>query len=406
MALHTTIATSAPTNSRDSFHRQIRYRHTLASLTASLAGLTLFAASASTNALYGWAKSDFLPQQLTWAAVSVAASVILAIAPSAFLQAIRARALAGAIMASLAFCLCGSYSLTAAIGASAGYRMTAQSEQDTQSGKRQRLERSYAAANSELAKLASARPVGELSARISALKMTPGANGCTKEPDGPISRKVCKEVADLEIEHARAQRRGKLEVQAADASAELSHLGSSKVANTDATALSGYLAVAGVPLSVDALNRWLALLAVALVEFGGGIAFALAQLLRVERQDASQTPPRPSFRATSRYSLEHMEHGLAPSEPDSTDFLELAKQSEGGTADVPKLVIADDLPGRVVELVRSHGTQLMGSHRTFATALGCSHTQVARVLSDLEAAGTISLTKGKSGTVIQLKKAA
>lgn len=62
----------------------------------------------------------------------------------------------------------------------------------------------------------------------------------------------------------------------------------------------------------------------------------------------------------------------------------------------------DDLPCRMVDLVQSHGTELLGSNRTFAKALGCSHTQAARVLDELAQAGRVTLTKGKSGTVVRL----
>ena len=52
-----------------------------------------------------------------------------------------------------------------------------------------------------------------------------------------------------------------------------------KVANSDAAALAGYLAALGWPVEPDVLNRLLALLAVLVIELGGGASLAIGMAL-------------------------------------------------------------------------------------------------------------------------------
>lgn len=172
----------------------------------------------------------------------------------------------------MAIGLTGAYSFTAAIGASAGQRITSQVTQTDTDGTRARLQTAYQTAKEELQGLpASSGTTAELEAKIAVLKATPGSNGCEKI-DGPVSKRVCPEAAGLEIEQAKAAHRDQLEGAMTEANRALEKLGPAKVANSDASAINGYLAVAGITISTDAINRWLALLAVALVEFGGGLA--------------------------------------------------------------------------------------------------------------------------------------
>ncbi|MBA2125869.1 hypothetical protein DLM45_06485 [Hyphomicrobium methylovorum] len=235
MSHDTRIASKSQTKPSDNIHRHPRYKHTTASVLAIVAGTTLAVASATINALYGWSRSDILASQATWAAVSVAASVILALAPSALLKAIRAGSLAGGLIALLAIALCGSYSFSAAIGASAGQRLSAQATQTDTEGTRVRLQTAYKTAQDALQALpASTATVAELDVKIAALRQTPGANNCEKI-DGPISKRVCPEAAGLQVDRAKESHREELQAVMADASRDLATLGPAKPANTDAS---------------------------------------------------------------------------------------------------------------------------------------------------------------------------
>lgn len=405
MILSTTVRTCGQTQSS---YRP--YVHTPLSVLAVAAGIILLAASATTNAAYGWQKSDFLPQQITWAAVSVAASIVLALCPTAILNALRSRSIAAGALALLAMSLTGTYSFTAAIGASAGQRITAQSEADASHATRGRHQSDYDSATSELAALAAARPASEVRAIIdSTMKANPGARCDLKPGDreyGGVSRKVCPDVAALEAVAARAQKRDELQSRVAKASAALNSMEKEKPANSDAGALAAYLAMAGMIVSLDALNHWLALLPVALIELGPGLSLALVPMLKAERVVGVPSAQERAEGASDGADVEQTATVPEQAEAAEPDFIELAKRATGGTLPVPKLTVADNLPGRMVALVKSHGTELMGSNRTFARALGCSHTQAARVLDELSAVGAVVLTKGKAGTVVRLARAA
>lgn len=395
MSHDTRIASKTQTQPSDNIHRHPRYKHTTASVLAIVAGIILALASATINALYGWSRSDIQASQATWAAVSVAASIILALAPSALLKAIRAGSLAGGLTALLAIALCGSYSFTCAIGASAGQRLSAQATQTDTEGTRVRLQTAYKTAQDALQALpAFTATVAELDAKITALRQTPGANNCEKI-DGPISKRVCPEAAALEVERARATRREALQTTMAEASSDLATLGPAKPANTDAAAISGYLAVAGVQLSTDALNRWLALLAVALVEFGGGLAFALSSVLRepfptalAERTEANVSTPTKLQAVDTAPDVKEMDARTAP------------LPVSNGTP--PKLVVPDSFSGRLLELVRGQGGELYSGHRALGRALGCSAGHVGNLLRDLTNAGAVTVQATKMGTVVRL----
>jgi len=386
MTEKTLLAPSAPTKLSDNTYRQSRFDAAMhAMLLAAAVVFTL--ASCFTNLLYGISKSDFLPTQIVFGAVAIAASVALALAPTVLTR----RSVTGFLFAIVAIVLFGAFSLSGALGSFFGGRAASQVEQTTAEGTRARLEQSYTAAKAELASMASARPAAELEALVAKLKATPGANGCTKEPDGPISRKVCSEAVAVAVELGRAQRRAELEGFMASASRNLSKIGAPKVVNADAIALSTFADKIGVVVTPEQLNPWLALLAVALVEFGGGICFALAGVF---------SPPAGSSSASH---IARVEHAPAVEEAAEPEIQAVSEGATGGTTTLPKLTLRDDdVSTRLMAMVQCHGIQLLGSTRTFGKALGVSHTQVGRVLDELEQAGRVTVVRGKSGTVVRL----
>lgn len=370
---------------------------------AVAAGITFTLASAGTNLLYGIAKSPELPLQIVWGAVAVAASIALALAPAALL---RSRSVAGVVFSLAAIGLFGTFSLSSALGSFFGGRAATEVQQTAAVGTRSRIEKAYDVARTELEGLAATRPVPELEAMVVKLKATPGANGCTKEPDGPISRKACGEAATVAVELGRAQRRAELEGQMAEANGALGKIAPPKVVNADALALSTFAGKLGVVVTPEALNPWLALLAVALVEFGGGICFAVAGVFSVAPAVVQIANVGAATSATIPEHVEQVATVSVGRTPDESDFIELARRAKGGTRTVPKLTVADDAADRLLSMVAQHGTELLGSNRTFGRALGVSHTQAGRVIDELEAAGRVTVVRGKSGTVVRLAKAA
>jgi hypothetical protein len=138
----------------------------------------------------------------------------------------------------------------------------------------------YEAARDELAKLAPARPAAELEALIRGAQRNPRTAGCTAL-NGSL-RVTC---AKLEAEFARARQLDTLKADMDRASADLTKTGTPKIANSDAVALASYLAGLGIDTSADRINKLLVLLAVLVIECGGGLALAVGMALSAAPAD-------------------------------------------------------------------------------------------------------------------------
>ena len=218
-----------------------------------------------------------------------------------------------------------------------------------------------------------------------------------------MSKKVCPEVATLEAERARAAKGEQLQATMADASRDLAKLGKPKVANTDAAAISAYLAVAGVTVSVDALNRWLALLAVALVEFGGGLSFAVSSVLKGAGTGVQSAPIEtvPSEHAKLGVST-GVQIIVADNEKEANEIRALHGVQDVSNLGVQKLDVPDAYSGRLISLLKDRGGEVYSGHRALGRALGCSPAHVGNVLRDLSEAGRVTVKATKTGTVVRL----
>lgn len=99
------------------FHKR---RAAIPMFLAYLAGCIFTLASAATNLTYAIARADTLPPQIIWGSVAVAASVALALAPSAIVTSLGARRYGAASLALVAALIFGAYSVTAALGSATG----------------------------------------------------------------------------------------------------------------------------------------------------------------------------------------------------------------------------------------------------------------------------------------------
>lgn len=281
-----------------------------------LSGVTFSVASGLTNFLYALGKSDDLSTQVLWCSVALAASVSLAVSPTALLTAFRQRSWGGAIVALMAFLLCGAYSLSGALGSAVGVRLASEARATDTDSRKVRAQETYDQAKKELDAIAHA-----------------------------IGTKALKRKADLTAIMEGATR-------------ELSSLGPTKPVNTDALAIATYLALIGVYVEASDLNKWLALLAVLLVEFGGGLSFALSASLRPNTTKNHPTPREDNL---------------------------------------------DPLERRLVELVSRNGGPMMTSNRPLGKALGVSHVTASKVVEALHKKGVLQATKGKNGTVLAVR---
>jgi hypothetical protein len=76
-------------------------------------------------------------------------------------------------------------------------------------------------------------------------------------------------------ERRHAERRDRAQVAIEKASGELARIQLARVANSDAKVLTRYLGALGLEVEPDRLNDWLVLLAVIMVEVGGGLSLAI-----------------------------------------------------------------------------------------------------------------------------------
>lgn len=110
-------------------------------------------------------------------------------------------------------------------------------------------------------------------------------------------------------EQRLAERRDRTQTTMEKASAELARIQPARIANSDAKALTRYLGALGLEIGPDRLNDLLVLLAVIMVEVGGGLSLAVGMALswapgsgfavrrvrrsRKRRQRTRPTPQRP-----------------------------------------------------------------------------------------------------------------
>lgn len=299
---------------------------------AITAGCVFTLASGLTNFLYALGKTHDLGQQILWCSVALAASLSLAIAPSALIDSANRKSASGLLLSMVAIALFGAYSLSGALGSAIGNRLDSEAIEVASSGNKERAQRAYDLAEQELATQASRKG---------------------------------KQALQRRTELVGTMDRLRLEIAA---------YGSPRASNSDSRALATYLSLAGLEVSPSDLNKWLALLAVLLVEFGGGLSFALASCL-------TRTTP-----------------STLTSKPTTTPPVQVKEAAEPNK----QVLKTPNTQEALLDLVSSNGQELWGSNRTFGKVLGVSHTQAGNIVKSLASSGKLKVSKGKQGTVLRL----
>lgn len=375
---------------------RLRSSH-IPSTLAITAAVIFTLASAATNLFYGIGKGTDLPSSTVWGSVAVAASIGLALAPSAFLLSLSSKRYTAAVVALLAVLIFGAYSVTAALGSASGGRMSAATEAGEIGNARARHQAAYDDAKGELDGIDSARPAAELGAQIGAIDALPGImiDGvpCGGTHDGRVTKEWCPKRAELIAEKARAERREKLQADIERATAELDKLPRSKVVNTDAVALSGYLAAVGHPLSTDTLNKLLVILAVLVIEFGGGLSLALAMSLRADVSGHKAVAPAERVSGHAQQVS-----GAARKKRKRT------RRDDKGGHGGPKSG-GHRMPQNVVDLLKQRGGRIEGGQRGIGRLLGLSKSRANELLHELADKGAVILSTSKAGTTVELAAA-
>jgi hypothetical protein len=378
-------------------------------------------ASAGTNLLYGWSKGTDAATSLVWAAVSLAVSAVFALSWPAVLVSLDHRRWSRAAMAFVALLLTGTYSVTAALGSAMGGRANAAIEAKDAGDRKTRAQATFDAAKAELellivakpaaelqslidsaqadlAKLPTTRPIGELEAlmrrgcRVGTTLAGQMKSSCPKY-DTELARawerkNLSNRIAELtndiaRADQRRADQRDKAKAAMEKAASELTTTGPQKVANSDAVALAAYLQGLGLDIDADRVNKLLVLLAVLVIECGGGLSLAVGMAL------GDKTPNNRSV---------HTEVVRSARQHPTKARVTPAKIAPAHTVHTPALPSRD----RLLDMVRNANGVLRTGHRALGEALGISATRAGQLLKQLSADGAIRVRAGKTGSLITL----
>jgi len=158
------------------------------------------------------------------------------------------------------------------------------------------------------------------------------------------------------------------------------------VANSDAKALARYVAASGFEVTPDRLNDLLVLLAVLMIEAGGGLSLVVGMALTGLARGSTAAP-------ASTASTESGEPRTPPADAPNA-------ASVHPEHPCPSSVLR---PSDVVGWLRQHGGRAETSMRRLADALGRSRSSVHDELQRLVASGLIAAASGPRGTMIMLR---
>jgi hypothetical protein len=345
---------------------------------AYAAALIFVSASGAINITYGWKKGTDLASCVTWAAIAGGVAIVFALSWPALIRSLEHRRWTAAGMAAIALLLSGAYSVTAALGSTAGGRTHAADSEAATKGVRDRAQAAYDAAKGALAKLEPSRLAPELDALLLAARRNPAAHGCRRINDLLVN---CPR---LEAEMGRARERVRLQASLERASKSLEEP-PPPPANTDAAALRRYLLAVGVDLSADRLNDLLVLLSVLMLELGGGLALSVGMALAAPPVCRTEAP------AAQAVSAPDTAKSAPPAAPDSPVY--------GPRATVRPL--SDDLSDRLTAWLAGQGGSCTGVRR-LAASVGRPASTVSDRLQALASDGRVTLKRGPRGTVVAL----
>jgi hypothetical protein len=164
------------------------------------------------------------------------------------------------------------------------------------------------------------------------------------------------------------------------------------VANSDAKALARHLAAIGLDITADRLNDLLVLLAVLMIEAGGGVSLALGIALSAAPAGRTGTPVDAA--------VSEPEQPKTPPMDALVDTLDAASVQPSRTSrhQCPPGVHAGDLTA----WLRAKGGAAQTSMRRLALELGRSPDGVHVEIGRLAAAGLLTAVAGPRGTVLTL----
>jgi hypothetical protein len=199
-------------------------------------------------------------------------------------------------------------------------------------------------------------------------------------------------------EQRHADRREKLQTAMDKAAADLTAAKPMKQANSDAAALVGYLAAIGVNATPDTVNKWLVILAVLVVEMGGGLSLAIGMAL-------SDSGVRSGQADRANVQVEQSVNEQPAERPNTAPERTVKNTSLVNTiVQVPTLNErrSNAAHERVLSALRAKDGVLFGSQVALGRAFGWSKTRANEVLHQLQDAGRVRLSTSSQGTMVRL----
>ena len=397
-------------------------RWTVTGVIANLVGASFLVASAATNVRYAVTKSADPIDQGIAALIATAVAVGLALSiPALF----KSKTIAGKLVSLAAVGLFGTYSVTAALGSLGGHRLDAAGAAQDASGSRARTVATYSRTEAELAAVGPARAASEVEPEISATMLKYRVSDCDQWQRDTRVRAACVEiVAPLKGELARAQRRGELQDRLDGLSREMAP-GPGRVANADAAVLAAMVEVFGIKADVSRLNLALTILAVAVLELGAGLCFALGEavvasgtnrqagmvtLASAVNQATATLPVTTDRVALPKPTKDHGEPAASPApgslnsgapqdQPDEPgDAAGDARAIQGDAGDAASADASGPLGPWLMKVPVGRPVQV--SQRELGEVVGLSQASVSRALRALRDAGAIQVVSGAGGTCI------
>jgi len=348
------------------------------------------AASGLTNLTYGWQKGDTFATSLVWSGVAGAVSIVFALSWPALIRSVDARRWSAALISLVALTLSGAYSITAALGSASGGRTNAATIETATTDARTKAQAAYDAAKAELGGLKPARPAAELEPLIRSARPV-----CRIVVTLSRRDTVCELPPTLVAELGRSKRRAELEGKIEKATTELAAAPPPKAANTDAKVLARYLGALGFDVTADRLADLLVILAVTVLECGGGLAIAVGLSL------SSPTAGHPASTAGGEVSTATDPKPAAVTAVVDALDVPAVKASTQSTRPLLATIRGDDL----TDWLRDRGGTVHTSMRRLGLEIGLSPQGALNQARRLAAARILTVQASPRGTVLTLAEA-
>ena len=404
-------------------------------------------------------KGDRPATSLVWAGVAGAVAIVFALSWPALIRSVDAKRYSAALIALVAMLLSGAYSVTAALGSRSrrtgqcrGYRdghhgrpqqgagrLRHRQGRTGSPGRRQTRGRDPGADRDHQGRagqvagrpicgrsrgVAQRRPSAIPSATAAPWSMarwrSPARSWTASSPGrasasawGPRSLPWLEDAGEAEqrVQEQRTAARAAMD----KASGELARIQPGKQANSDAVALSRYLVAVGLHMTPDRLNDLLVLLAVLMIEAGGGLALAVGMALQVparelcggvpkhrasdSRQLVSRLRQRRDGQCTPTVQPSRRRPRANTGRRRSLDMASGARTCATHMAGPVGVQLG--LAGEILDRLRLSGGRTEGV-RCLAGQLGRARSTVSDECHRLVEAGRLTMTRGRRGTVLAL----